>query len=378
MSAPSPKSRLGSKLLLLAAGLVLLALLATYLLRPTAHVATVARGRAVDAKPGSVTVDRELRAGPIKAEAGGMVMKSALEPGKPFKEGEFMAQIDPGDIDLEIEHAQNDLEALKARQIAVGSQNQLELETAKADLEVQEHLYKLGQVADVDIRAKRRTVEAIQQRLALENVNNDSKLEAYRIAIEQKKLLRDRMTINAPFDGVVAAVLARTGALIPAGEAVAHFITTSRTVEARISEENFAGIAVGDKATVNFLGYNDKLFDATVTKVLPTAEAATQRYVVYLDVTIPIERLTPGLTGEVIIIVDSHSDVLLVPRRALLGNTLLVVNGGHVEVRTVKHGFMGVNVVEITDGVQEGDQVIVQDVEGFSPGERVRTVTVPH
>jgi multidrug efflux pump subunit AcrA (membrane-fusion protein) len=149
---------------------------------------------------------------------------------------------------------------------------------------------------------------------------------------------------------------------------------TARTVQARISEENFGGIAVGDPATVIFLSFGSaKTFKAKVSKILPTAEAATQRYVVYLAVDIPEEQLKPGMTGEVSILVSVDPWALLAPRRALAGNKLLVVNDGRVEVRTVKVGYIALNVVQILDGVKEGDLVISDELDQFHPGERVRT-----
>ena len=67
---------------------------------------------------------------------------------------------------------------------------------------------------------------------------------------------------------------------------------------------------------------------ATVTQILPTADPATQRYVVHLQVDIDPEKLVPGITGEVVIDVGEHDKTLLVPRRALYGRSLLVVNNG--------------------------------------------------
>lgn len=376
MSAAPAKSRLGRTLLLLLAAAAAVAILAVYLTRPTARVVAVRRGNADDARPGSVTVEAEYSE-PITTEVGGRLVKSNLEAGNHYQEGDFMAQIDTGDIDLEIQRAKNDLSTLVETH-AVGSRTQLDLETAQDKLANDERLFRLGQIAQADIEGERRMVKGIEQSVALENVNFNTQRRADELAIRQLERQKSKMTITAPFDGVVSDVLARPGAILAGGAPLADLITTARTVEARISEEKFAGIAVGQSASVVFLGYNGKFFDAKVSKVLPTAEAATQRYVVYLDVSdISLDKLVPGMTGEVSIQVDRHPNALLVPRRALESNKVLVVNNGVVELRTVKLGYTSLTDDEVLAGLQQGDQVIAEDLDLFHPGERVRTLVLP-
>jgi RND family efflux transporter MFP subunit len=372
MSAPSRKSSLGLRILLTLLAIAAIVVVVIYSLRPVARVVAVRRGHAIDARPGSVLVVASYQE-PITSEVGGRLVKSALQPGQAFHEGDFMAQIDPGDIDLDIERAQNDLAALKAHH-AVGSRIALDIETAQATLDNDERLYKMGQVATTAILAERRGLRILQQQLAGENVDFETTVKADELAIKEQQRKKSKMTILAPFSGVVSEVMAQQGALLGGVAPVATLIADQRRVEVRVSEEKFPGITVGKKANVQFLGDNGRFYDAKVAQILPTVEAETQRYVVYLDVDIPRDRLTPGITGEATIEVDTHPDALLVPRRALAGDRLLVVNGGQVELRTVKTGYKSLTDVEVLDGVKQGDLVIAEDLDAFHPGERVSTV----
>lgn len=375
MSAQPAKSRLALRVTLVLAVLVAAGAAILYFLRPTARVVAVERGHATDARPGSIEVVPEYDLA-IKTEVPGRVVASAIEVGKEFKDGDVLAQLDTGNIDIDLEKSQNAYDTHKA-QYAVGSQIQLELDSALADLKNTERLHASGQISDSDLDKARRGVEGIRQRLALEAVDRQSTLKSDEVAIKENRLTKAKMTLTAPFDGVISEVDTRRGALISSGDLIGHLITITRTVEAKISEENFAGISVGDKANVLFLN-SGKFFDAKVIKILPAADPVTQRYIVWLKVDIPENQLKPGMTGEVTIDVTTHDSALLAPRRAVSGNKILVVNDGRVELRTIKTGYTGINKVEIVDGVKEGDLVIAEDLDEFHPGDRVATEVLPN
>jgi len=343
-------------------------------LRPEARVAEVKRGRAVDAVPGSVVVEAEFVMD-IKSEIGGRIVFTELAPGRPFREGDLLVRIDTGDIELEIEKLSSDYAAAR-RRVEIGSSTTLELANARDNLRNLERLAALGQVSENEIIQSRRAVQQVEQRAALEAVANQNMLEGYENQLQVRRRQMDKMAVRAPFDGVVSEVIARPGDLIGGGGPIARLISTSRTVEARISEENFAGIAVGQRAAVRFLGYGDQLYDANVAQILPTADPETQRYVVYLLVETDPVLLVPGITGEVSIVVGTRENTLIIPRRALFGSNVYVVNNATVELRQVRTGFTGLNDVEILEGVKEGELVIVDRLDTFRAGDRVNTALI--
>ena len=375
---PSNTPRLALKLVLAAviAGAAGLALF--YTMRPVARVVAVKRDKAVNAVPGSIVVLAEFEMD-LKGEFSGRIIRSELDPGKHVKQGDFLVQIDTSELELQIEKTGSDLEAQK-KKVAIGSQIEIELENARDELANRERLFKLGILAESDLIRQQRVVKALDQRCNLEKVGNEQTLAGLDNALKTQRLEFARATIVAPFDGVVALVNARPGDLIGAGVPIAHLIATSRIVEAKISEENFADIKTGQKSSVRFLTYGEQTYSATVTKILPTADPATQRYIVYLAVDIDLEKLVPGITGEAWITVGERNNALIVPRRAVVGRSLYVVNAGRVEARQVRLGYQGLNVVEILPdeqtgpaAVKDGELVIVEQLDRFRPGEHVRT-----
>ncbi|HTQ30679.1 MAG TPA: efflux RND transporter periplasmic adaptor subunit [Opitutaceae bacterium] len=355
-------------LLLLAAA----AIAAFYFSRPVAKVVTVTRGSAFHLVPGSVTVDAEYQE-ELKSELGGRIIKSDLDEGKHFKEGDFLVQLDTGDLEIEIEKLKFDHEALEKRLEIGERQAQVQLDVAHENFANVERTHKLGQMSENDFENQKRALDAAEQQFKLAQINDKNALDSDDNALKAKNRELEKMTIAAPFDGVIEKVLAHRGELIGPGTPIAILISTSRKVVARISEENFEGIQLGQKARVRFLTYGSDIYGATVSKILPTADPETQRYEVYLNVDMPLEKLVPGLNGEVEIQAGEHDNALIVPRRALFGDSLFIVKNGRVRLRKVQVGYVGLNEAEIIGGINEGDKVVVEELDTFHAGQAVRT-----
>jgi len=131
------------------------------------------------------------------------------------------------------------------------------LENARDDLAEKERLLKAGGLAEIDAVRQRRLVKATQQQRDLEKVESEQSSRLLTISSRPSACNWRGMTITAPFDGKVAQVIAHPGDNIGTDAPIAHLIASKRLVEAKISEEKFANIKEGQKATVRFLTYGD-------------------------------------------------------------------------------------------------------------------------
>jgi len=360
-----------AKKVLLSVVPLVLALAAYYhLSRPAVLVTRVTGGTAYKLVPGSVVVQAKFEM-ELKSEAGGRVVESTLEPGNQVAAGDTLVQLDTAGLKLDIERITGEYEAAKKR-ILIGSATPAELQNAREDLANWERMAEAGNLPEAELIKRRRAVRQIEQRREHEEVNNQQLLLGYENTLKVHHRQLEKMSIVAPFDGVVSEVYARPGDLISANAPIAKLIANDRTVEAKISEENFADLQIGQKARVRFLPYGVQQYDAVIVKLLPTADPQTQRYLVHLEVTIGHEKLVPGITGEVTIVVGERKARANVPRRALFGSNLYVVKDGRVELRSVELGYTSLTTVEVLKGVEEGEEVIVDDVDRIRAGTRVR------
>lgn len=365
-------SRLGLKILLVLAVLAAAAAVAVFTFRPVAKVAVVKSGKATNIVTGTVIVSAE-KMSQIMSEAEGRLADSRLAPGVEAKEGDVLAQIDPTDLNIEIAHAKNERETL-SKNIEIERQKRAtDWKTTEEDMKTAEWQHERNAISEVAWTRMQRAFENAKQSKAQAEVAATQSLEKADHELETMNRRLEKMTIKAPFDGVVAEAYVNKGDLINNKQALAKFITKTRLVTGKIREEDYASVQLGKPATVKFLGYGDEMFNAVVTKRLPTAEESTQRYLIYLEVKIAPERLTPGLTGDVAIVVDERDAKALVQRRAVLdGRFVYVIEGGRVVKRRIQLGFTSLTVAEVTEGLAPGERIIVDELDKFGEGDRVR------
>lgn len=381
---PSPRSRPWRGVIL---AVVLLAIVvggayaAFEALRPVAIVEPVVSSPAIDAKPGSVTVAEDY-ALDVKAELPGRILPQDfnLKLGQLVRQGQPLVRLDPKDFELELEKTEIDYQATLARYKADESQK-YDIEAAKVDLANAERQHAIGGMSDQDLESHRRNWDIALQNAKLEQISRDQTLKTFENTIATQKRKIEKMTLYAPVDGVVKAVMAHPGELINADSPIATLITVKKNVVGKISDENFADIRLGQKASVTFIPYGGNVFNGTVTQILPTTDPQTQRHIVYLDITdIRPAQLIPGINGELSVTVGEHLARCVVPRRAVFstdGDNVFVVKDGVVRQRRVKEGYVWASGVEILSGVEPGEQVIVEGLEDFRDGDRVRVQPEP-
>ncbi len=200
-------------------------------------------------------------------------------------------------------------------------------------------------------------------------------LKSQQLAVEQKKralasaveALGD-YTIRAPFDGVIASVDIEKGDEIAANAAAATVITDNQIATITLNEIDIAKVKVGQKATLSFSAVEGLTAAGKVAQV--DAIGSVSQGVVSYGVTIALdsenESVKSGMSITATIITEMKQDVLMVPSAAVRtddqGSYVLAPAAGgvdSVEQRPVVAGLSDDTNVEIVEGLNEGDQVVV-------------------
>jgi len=154
-------------------------------------------------------------------------------------------------------------------------------------------------------------------------------LEQARTELEQAKEKLENYTIRAPFDGVAVSVMdIDPGDMIEAGSKIAILMDTSEmTFDIAIDELDITSVEIGQKVIVTVEALDNEQIEGNVTAIAP--EGQTSNGVTSYDVTITIpgsESLKSGMNVDAAILVVNRQDALLVPVEAIqkLGDGYIV------------------------------------------------------
>lgn len=286
---------------------------------------------------------------------------------------------------------QNDLEAAR---IAV-KQAELKLEGSKEELKVLTEFSFRRTIEELKANAKELERELARVKLkaksAVTQFEKDVEARDLTASVERERHERfvkqiQACTLRAPQDGeVVYANLSSNsrrggsdsaaieeGATVRERQAIINLPdVTQMKVDCRIHESLIGSIRKGLRARIRVDAYPDEIFMgeiATVSSVpmsgswpnMDLREYATE--IVLTESIEKVQRLRPGLTTQVEILVDSRENVLQIPVQAVVGvadkQMVFVLQGRQPQRRDVKVGASNQSHIEILDGVDEGEMVI--------------------
>jgi membrane fusion protein, multidrug efflux system len=308
------------------------------------EVAVPERGEMLAMYSGTATLQAEADA-EIIAKVGGEVRRIFVEEGDRVRAGQVLAQLDDRQLRLQ------------------AAQTRAALAKTERDFNRQIELNKKGLVSAG----------------AFEGLKYD--LDNQRAADDLAQLSLSYSAIRAPFAGVVALRHVKLGQELAAGSPVFR-VTEPTPLKASVfvPERELARLKPGQPATVAADALAGRTFPAHVKLVSPTVDAATATFKVTLEVNDPRGDLKPGMFTRVGIVFERRADSLTIPRVALLdtdgSSNVFVVKAGKAEQRAIRTGLSNAGRIEIIEGLEGAEQVVVVGQNGLKDGNPVRVVTL--
>ncbi|HYQ81972.1 MAG TPA: efflux RND transporter periplasmic adaptor subunit, partial [Anaeromyxobacteraceae bacterium] len=274
-------------------------------------------------------------------------------------------------------------------------QAELRVEQARTRLERTETLAAAGSLPQADLDDARKALElarSARDSAAVEAMANAEVGSEYRLALAalaqargqeqaaEVKLGQTRVT--APGDGVVLERHAEPGDVVAAGKALLVLALDGATrLSVQPDERTLAWLRAGQPAQAVADAFPGRPFPAEVSWVSPAVDASRGTVEIRLAVVRPPDFLRSDMTVSVNMEVARRPGALVVPADAVqdLGGepSVLCLRGGRVERRPVRLGARADGVVEVSDGVAEGEAVVAPAAGAIEPGARARARLVP-
>ncbi len=229
-----------------------------------------------------------------------------------------------------------------------------ELVSARKELRIAEALAE--QAADGDPAARegaRRLAEAARERLRNWDVPGATRGRD------------ERITFTAPASGIVLDKKAVAGMRFMPGEAIYRIADLSKVwVIADVYEQDLDRVAIGQRAEVTIDAFPQRRFEARLTYLYPTLNTPTRTTPVRLELDNPDGLLRPGMFAHVDVASGGNEPRLVLPESAVIDSgerqvVLLALGEGRFKPQPVSLGRRGANLVEVLEGVGEGDEVVI-------------------
>jgi len=194
----------------------------------------------------------------------------------------------------------------------------------------------------------------------------------------QARTLSDRSYIEAPFQGVVGRVWARTGNTAM-GQPLISIVNPSG-VQARVfvSEDHLYSVRTGLPAVISVSSLDGNSYPGVVTAASSVVDPVSGLVPVEIQFEDSDGILRPGMTGRISIGVETK-DALIVPEEAILrtvgGMQVALVSNGVAEIRDVEVGIFSEGMVEIVSGLSPGDSLITRGQDRVADGSTVEVVS---
>ena len=314
----------------------------------------------------------------IYARASGYVSRREVDIGSRVKTGQLLVEITAPELDHQIAQAEATLAQMRASLEQAKANRDLAQVTWGRDNPLVQKGWVTPQQGDTD----RLTLQAQTAAVAVAQANIAAQDAQLRVLHQQKAY----QSVVAPFDGVITQRNVDVGALVQADATSGTFMFTlmhsdTIRIQLNVPQDQAFGLAPGVAAVVRVPEMPGRDFSGTVTRLADALQPGTRTLLTEIDVPNPGHELSPGVYCTVELKIPRKSPSLLVPSEAVIFNgaglSVAVVENSVARIRAIDVVRDFGSSVEVSAGVKEGDQVVLNPPVDLTDGReiRVRTAT---
>jgi HlyD family secretion protein len=326
------------------------------------------------------------------------IVSLAVKAGESVRKGQVLVRLESPELQSQLAQERSHLQSLESdlsrtrlsgRQHNVTNDQTTELrrvnvQAARRELQRAELLKKDGLLNEVDYERSRDAVRRAEvelkqaeeggqlekESLDFEADDRARQVERQRLVVGELERRVGQLAVLSPFDGLVATVEVQDRDAVQQNAPLLTVVDLSRfEIEVKIPDSYAGEVAPGVPAVIEDGG---RTFPGTLTAVSPEVTnsqiAGTVRFSGKAPGEIPA-GLRQSQRVSVRLVLDRRANVLKVPRGPFLdsagGRQVYVLADGLANLREIRTGASSVGEVEITDGLREGEQVVLSEIQQF-------------
>jgi HlyD family secretion protein len=326
---------LSRKLIIAGAALLMAVFAAWFLFRPAPDAAPRYVFANVEEGPitASVSTSGSLKAAgqvTVGSQLSGQISEVLVDFNSLVVKGQVLARIDPKTFDARVRQSAAQLQVARARVAeteAMQRRAEVSLADTRSDFARRKALARNGNLSERDFESaqtKLTMAEVDVQSAAAQVLNSKAAVMQQEAALNQAQFDLDRTVIRAPDQGVVIAREIEPGQTVQASMTAPTLFVLAASldemeVEARVDEADIGKVRQGQQVRFSVDAFPGQIFPGSVKQIRKSPKETQNviTYTVIISARNPDQKLLPGLTAKLAIIIGEKDNVLKVPSQAL-------------------------------------------------------------
>ena len=290
--------------------------------------------------PGSIVPWTTLQ---LLAKIRGTVTEVLLTEGEQVHQGDIIARIEETDYRI-------------ARDRASAAFN-----LAKAEHDRDKKLHKKGMIPIADLDAQK------------------TRLQTTRADLEYAQLEYSRCAIVAPMDGVIRTLTAKVGLLLSVADPIAEILKIDQLKAViGIPESDVNSVSKLDSVDLTIKALDNKKITGEIYFLPPSSESFARIYNLEVKVDNSDGRIFPGMFVRADIIKRTVENSIVIPFYSVISRNdehyVFIDEEGVARKRNVQLGIMEKWMVEIPEGLQAGDKLLIEGHRDVEDGQTISVV----
>ncbi len=328
---------------------------------------------------------RAMREIEVASQADGVVRSVAVEEGDFVQKGSLLASLDDRDLQIDLALAEQRLAQTKVQRESAEIRREkadTQIRNQRADLERNEEALAEGLVSDTEVAAMRHRLDELlhDQRVEAATVREQNhRIEELESEIRKVKLLISRTRIVAPFACRVTERTVELGQTVRNSDKLFKIgVFTPLLADVHLAEQDSQRVRRDQKTVIRLGTDGGEEVEGRVVRVSPVVDDSTGTVKVTTELRPSNSNFRPGAFVLVEIETDTHDDVVLIPKQAVVeedgGTFVFVENDDTAERRAVELGYQDDTAYEVLSGIDAGDRVVTAGQGNLKDGDKTRTI----